>query len=38
MKDKIDRFALGIKIASFSPYPEMIVKSTFIYTIDLIGE
>ena len=34
----MERFARGIKLASFPPASELVLRTTFIYIIDLIGE
>lgn len=38
MKEKINKFSQGIKLASFPPESEFIVRTTFINIADLLGE
>lgn len=38
MKEQIDKFAKGIKTASFPPSSDMILSTTFIYIVELLGE
>ena len=34
----MERFAIGIKLASCPPASELVLRTTFMYIIDLIGE
>ena len=34
----MEKFATGIRIAAFPPASELVLRTTFIYIIDLIGE
>lgn len=38
LKEKVERLANAIRVTSFPPSAEIILRTTFIYVIDLIGE